>query len=492
MLDKLKRTVKHSAIFALGKVGSKLVGFILLPIYTKEIAVADYGVLGVLEMVDLLGVHLLSFALQSALFRWYTLADNEIQKKSCVFSIFSFLTAVSLLSFLIFIPGRFFISQVLFEDTVYGKYFIYILLSISFQILSKIPLTLLRLEEKSVYYAVTITVQFTINLVLNIYFVAFLKWGVEGILIATAISNSIILVMLIPYSLKHMHFRLEAAELKEMISYSYPIMFAAIAATVLSLGDRFLLTKLSTLSMAGLYTLGYKFSNIIKLFVVDSFLLGLPIIGWQVVKENNRPKRFFSKTLTYFVFLLLWLGLFLSAYAKGIIHRFALNQSYWDAYLVVPYLALGIVLMGIQRVFFFELEIPKKTRSIPIIVGATALFNITLNLILIPRFDMMGAAYANILSNLGAVIAAYYAVQKYYPVKYEIKRLLVLFVTALGLYLTTLLFDDFSLFGRLIYKGIIVLSFPFVLYLIKFYEPIELDRIRGFVTKRFFKISKKS
>jgi O-antigen/teichoic acid export membrane protein len=322
--------------------------------------------------------------------------------------------------------------------------------------------------------------------------VAFLKWGVEGILIATAISNSIILVMLIPYSLKHMHFRLEAAELKEMISYSYPIMFAAIAATVLSLGDRFLLTKLSTLSMAGLYTLGYKFSNIIKLFVVDSFLLGLPIIGWQVVKENNLPKRFFSKTLTYFVFLLLWLGLFLSAYAKGIIHRFALNQSYWDAYLVVPYLALGIVLMGIQRVFFFELEIPKKTRSIPIIVGATALFNITLNLILIPRFDMMGAAYANILSNLGAVIAAYYAVQKYYPVKYEIKRLLVLFVTALGLYLTTLLFDDFSLFGRLIYKGIIVLSFPFVLYLIKFYEPIELDRIRGFVTKRFFKISKKS
>jgi O-antigen/teichoic acid export membrane protein len=226
--------------------------------------------------------------------------------------------------------------------------------------------------------------------------------------------------------------------------------------------------------------------------VVDSFFLGLPIIGWQVVKEDNHPKRFFSKTLTYFVFVLLWLGLVLSAFAKGIIHQFATDSSYWDAHKVVPLLAFGIVLTGIQRMLFFQLEIPKKTKLIPTIVGSVTILNILLNLILIPYLDMMGAAYANILSNLAAVIAAYYAVQKYYPVKYEIKRLLVLMLTGVGLYLITLLFDDFSLVERLIYKGIIVLSFPVVLYMIKFYEPVEIDRIRGFIIKHFRKISDNS
>jgi O-antigen/teichoic acid export membrane protein len=327
-------------------------------------------------------------------------------------------------------------------------------------------------------------VQFTINLVLNIYFVAFLKWGVEGILIAAVISNGAILIMLIPYLQKRMHFHLATAELKEMVLYSYPMMFAAIASTILNLGDRFLLTKLSTLSIVGLYSLGYKFSNIIKVFVVDSFFLGLPIIGWQVVKEDNHPNRFFSKMLTYFVFVLLWFGLVLSAFAKGIIHKFATDRSYWDAHTVVPFLAFGVVLMGIQRMLFFQLEISKKTKLIPTIVGSVTVLNISLNLLLIPYFDMMGAAYANILSNLGAVIAAYYVAQKYYPITYEIRRLWMLFGVAIVLYLFTLLFNDFSIIERLVYKGVIILSFPFLLYFINFYEPIELERFYDFIKKR--------
>lgn len=483
MLDKLKRTVKHSAIFALGKIGAKLVGFILLPIYTRELSTAQYGILALLEMADLLGGHVLSLSLQNALFRWYALAQDENKKGNYVFTLAVFLSGVSLLSLLLALPGRAYISQFLFETPEYGAYIIYLLISIILQNLGRIPFTLLRIEEKSLRFAVLVGLQFAVSLALNIYFVAFLKWGIEGVLLAQVLSSGAVLAALLPYSLKRMRFRFEGRELKEMLAYSYPIMFAAIAATVLSLGDRFLLTRLSTLSEVGLYSLGYKFTNILKVFIIDSFLLGLPIIGWQVVRENQQPQRFFSKTLTYFVFFLLWLGLILCAYAKGIIHLFAVDSAYWDAYRVVPFLAVGAVLMGIQRVFFFQLEIPRKTRYIPLIVGGAALLNVALNLVLIPYFDMMGAAYANVLSNLATVLAAYYAVQKFYPVRYELRRMAVLFAVAAALYLLTLPFDHFSLSERMIYKGVVILSFPFVLYFIRFYEPVEIERLRGSAKK---------
>lgn len=84
MLDKIKRTVKHTAAFALGNINSKLVGFIFLPIYTKIISVADYGALCMLEMLDMLATHILSIGLPQALLRWHSLAESEIKNKTIV------------------------------------------------------------------------------------------------------------------------------------------------------------------------------------------------------------------------------------------------------------------------------------------------------------------------------------------------------------------------------------------------------------------------
>lgn len=135
-----------------------------------------------------------------------------------------------------------------------------------------------------------------------------------------------------------------------------------------------------------------------KMFLADAFILGLPVIGWKVVKEDNQPQRFFSKSLNYLAFVLPWFGLILSTYGKGIFHRFALNRAYWDAYQVVSYLVLSIVFVGMQGLFFFELQIPKKTKYIAIIVSGAALPNILLNLLFIPKFGMKGLHFAMVLS----------------------------------------------------------------------------------------------
>jgi len=483
MLDKIKRTVKHTAFFAFGNIAPKLSGFILLPIYTKLISVADYGILGLLEVIELIATHILSVGIPQALLRWHDLTESEAKKKNYIFTIFAFLVCLCIFALIIVIPLRNMFAESLFDKKVFGDFFIYLFASISFTILSKIPLTLLRSEEKSFTYAICILLQFTINLIANIYFVAILRLGVKGVLISQMISTGVIFLSFLPYLLKRMSPHLELVELRSMISFSYPFIFAAIASTILNLGDRYILTELSTLNEVGLYTLGYKFSTIMKMFLVDAFILSLPIIGWKVVKENKQPQRFFAKTLTYLVFVLLWFGLILSAYCKGIIHRFALNQAYWDAYQVVPYLVLSIAFVGMQGLFFFEFQIPKKTKYIAIIITGAALLNILLNLLFIPQFGMKGAAFATVLSQFGSLIFSYRVVQKVYPVSYEFKRIFILFATAISLFLITTMFNDYSLLPRIIYKGAIIVSFPFILYLFRFYEPVELDRIRGSLKK---------
>jgi len=89
MLSDLKDTLKHSAIYGLGAVSTTLVGFILLPFYTKEIPVSEYGVLGVLETVIKLSIAMLSLGIHPTLFRWFNIYDDPKKRGAIIFSVFT-------------------------------------------------------------------------------------------------------------------------------------------------------------------------------------------------------------------------------------------------------------------------------------------------------------------------------------------------------------------------------------------------------------------
>jgi O-antigen/teichoic acid export membrane protein len=302
--------------------------------------------------------------------------------------------------------------------------------------------------------------------------------GVRGILIANIISNGMLFIVLLPYLLKRMKFELDFKKLKEMLVFSYPFILIALSTSILSLGDRYILTKLTDLSQVGLYSLGHKISNVLKIFVVDSFTLGLPIIGWQVVKTNSKPDLYLSRVLTYLIYILCWLGLAIAVLSKEIIHIFAVNRDYWDAYLVIPYLLLGVLFLGMQQHLFFILQIPKKTKQISYIIGFAAILNILLNLVLIPYFQMLGAAYTSIVSYLVVVLLTYVAVKKYYPVKFEIRRIFLLITLSITLFIISTLDLNLTKFFNFMYKAIIIIAFPLVLALINFYSIEEKEKIK--------------
>jgi O-antigen/teichoic acid export membrane protein len=114
---------------------------------------------------------------------------------------------------------------------------------------------------------------------------------------------------------------------------------------------------------------------------------------------------------------------------------------------------------------------------------AATIINLILNIILIPLWNITGAAVATLLSQFIYWFGCYIFAQKAYYIPYEIKKLSILFVIGTLFALSSLVLNNFDVALRLPLKLLFAFLFPVVLYFFKFYEPVELDAIRGFTRK---------
>jgi O-antigen/teichoic acid export membrane protein len=264
--------------------------------------------------------------------------------------------------------------------------------------------------------------------------------------------------------------------------YGFPLLLANIAAALLNVIDRFSLNSLTLLKSVALYTLAWKVTSVLKLVLVDSIKLAL---GPMMIKRINTPdnKRFYSKVLLYSSYILMFGIVGVSLFSFEIIKIITTSKAFWDAVIIVPVLSLSIFFVNMKEVTVYGLHIAKKTKIIGFIVVLDTILSLALNILLIPIWNIMGAAIATILSQFVYWFACYYFSQKVFFVPYELKKIITLFVTGAILCFLSLLINPLDLFPRLLIKTFCLISFPFILYLLKFYEPVELQSIRGFVNK---------
>jgi Na+-driven multidrug efflux pump len=136
-----------------------------------------------------------------------------------------------------------------------------------------------------------------------------------------------------------------------------------------------------------------------------------------------------------------------------------------------------------RDVTVYGLHLTKKTRIIGIIVFFTTLISIALNILLIPVWDIAGAAMATLLSQFVYWLVCFYFSQRAFFVPYEIRKITLLFLTGAAVSFSCLLINGMDLLPRLLIKTGCFISFPFILFLFNFYEPVELQAIRGFFIK---------
>lgn len=477
MLKYIKETIKNSAIYGIGNISVKLVGFVLVPFLTdpEYLSVQDYGALGVLEAVNQIIIYLMGLGLYNAMFRWYY-EQNETENRSTFFTAIVVVTSLVLLTISLTWIFKDEATQLLFDNLKYNEVLVLLMISTGLQALGQLPATLMRLQDRAAFFTTSNVIKLIVTLLVTLYYLLWLKEGLVSIYAGQIAGFATYLIMLLPYMFKNSALKIHFVVFREMMGYGFSMMIAGLAGASVNVLDRFVLNSMSGLEEVGFYSLGYKVSSVLKVFIIGSVSMALTPIIFRKINDAD-SHRFYSKTMTYYGFVMMICIMGISLFSKEVLKVFTGSTLYWSSFTVIPILAFGLYFVALRDVVVTGLHITKKTSRISLMTTIVSILNLTLNILLIPWLGAEGAALASLLSQLVYFVGIFFFSNRAYPIKFEWNKIILMFGLGLILVYSALLTNNMSLTIRLVVKTSAIVSFPFILYLFNFYEEIELLQI---------------
>ncbi len=478
MLAEFRKLFRQSAIYGLGTLSTKLAGFVLIPLYTRSFSVAEFGVLGLLEVSAAVVMAFFGMSLYSAFFRWYWDKSSEGKKDSLFYTVTIFQIGIAILAYLAALPFLKSMSVLLFK-TPANSYLIQLMfISALLQLVLTMPNTLLRLQERPWLFTLANVMQLIFSLLVTVYFVAYKHAGIEGIYYGQIIGSLAFAAVLIRFSIRNMTLKFEGELLREMLVYCLPLFMSGVALVMLNVTDRYALSILGNMADVGLYSYGFKLANTLNVFLITSVNFAIQPMIYRMMNAPDN-KRFYAKLMTYYTFGTMIFALGMMVFGMEITKLFAKRVEYFDAWYIFPFVIYSIVFGMMKDVATTGLSISKKTKIIAFTVIVTAVINIILLAVFIPLFGNVGAAMSKLVSMIVFFGLTYYYAQKEFTIPYEMGRIVLLLVTGAALYLVSMIFNAWEVIPRLAVKSLLIVSYPFVLYLFRFYEPVEVMMIRG-------------
>ena len=243
--------------------------------------------------------------------------------------------------------------------------------------------------------------------------------------------------------------------LKQMLGYSYPMLFVGLAYVINETLDRAMLKNIlfemnieagynksdsltKALEQNGIYGANYKITMIITMFIQAFRYASEPFFFKNEADKNS--KAIISKMMTYFVIVLVFIFLLITLYLH-VFKYFIPNESYWSGLFVVPILLLANICLGIYTTLSIWYKLSKHTIFGAYISGFGALITLALNYFLIPKLGFTACAYTTLACYFSMMIISYLAGRKYYPIHYDLKRIFFYLILGAVIYIASISFD---------------------------------------------------
>jgi O-antigen/teichoic acid export membrane protein len=431
--EKLREIFGHSALYSLSYICGSAAGIILLPVYTRYLSKADYGLLEILAYTNAILHLIMAAGVNTALAKFYQDAKGLSEQKivistATVFVFFSALTG-SLLCYW----GDCTLARIILGDAAYAPY-------VDINIL--VLLSELTVGITSMYFIVTkrprIFVMYNLlRLVLgitgNLYFLIVMGFGARGILYGQLISNGIAAVLLAWHVIRKNGVHFDVVLLKRILSFSYPIVPAMLGATIMHNADRFLIRYYGSLADVGIYSLGYKLPFMLNTIILASFArIWTGSMMYEVAREPD-SKFQYARITTYFMAVCVFVMFALSVFSVNVV-RILAAPKFFAAHQVVPIVALGLCFHAFYTFFTVGAYLESKTWLLNISYLPAAFVNVAANMILLPKYGYLAAAWVTVLTYAVFALAAYFSCKKALYVPYEFRRLFQLFAGAVVIY----------------------------------------------------------
>lgn len=477
MLAQLKGFLRHSIVYSISNAAAKAMGVILLPLYTTFLSLADFGQLAIVEVTLVIAVELFALGQGPSIVMFNDTSEYKEGIKSIYFTVYSFSLAVALGAVMLGwsvldLVAWFSLPLGMFES----HYWVIAGIFVS-RIIHGLCLDKIRAEEKSVLYTSLNLMRLLITLLVTIYFVAYEGYGVAGVLYGYLAGDGFTAIYTSIHQVRSMTPVFRKDILPASVRFGIPLIFTSVAFMILNVSDRYIIGYYRGSEEVALYDLGYRVAGVINMFIIMPFTLTLLPSAYKMYGKEG-DKRYYSKLLTYFTFILVWAGLALSLYAEELIQLFALNKDYWPSYKVVPLVILGYIFSGMRLVAVLGQFLTRNLKSLIPLTLSAAFMNVTLNFVFIPLYGMIAAAYTTLLSFLFLYLLSLQISDKYYHIQFEHKKTLNLILLGSLFYLPFVFWSLESVLLNLSVKLLVIIAFPLVLLPLKFYEEAELQVIK--------------
>jgi O-antigen/teichoic acid export membrane protein len=472
--QQLARLAKHSAIYGLGAVVSRLIGLFLLPLVTHYLTRSELGAVDTLIALSVVLVIVLRAGISMAFFRFYFDAEDEAGRITVVRTSFWFTMGVATAGLVVGWALAAQISELLFSthsdaDLVRAA-FVLLWAQMNYEQLT----SLFRVEERSVAYVTATLANVLITVGATILLVAVWDKGALGVLVGNFTGTLAVYFVLLGYRRFQLGLEFNRPLFRQMQRFGLPLVPSGLALWAIDFADRFILLKLKGVAEVGLYSVGVRVSTAILLLLI-ALRTAWPAFAYSI-KQDDEAKRTYAFVLTYVLYVSCWMSLTLSLLAPWIV-RVLTAPAFYGGARVVPLLVFGGSAFIAFNVMSIGIGRAKQTQFNWVVTGVAAGVNVGLCFVLIPPWGMIGAAAATLVAYVVMFLGMTVRAQQVFRVDYQWRRIAL--VVGAAVTLTVL---GKSLRVPLPGAVLLIAVYPLILLPLGFYLPVELRRLRGLVS----------
>ncbi len=418
--QRIRTLGRDLAVYGAGDVATQALSLLLLPLYVRYLSPGDYGALALLLTVEMLTKIVFRWGLDASFMRMYYDCHDQASKQRLASTIVLFLAAangVALAAALAAAPA---LSRSLLGSPSHAPALQLLLVNTFLSGFFFVPFHELRiLRQSERFIALTVT-RSALTIALRLALVIGLRLGVVGIVLADLVTTVLFALLLSPRFARLLRPIFSRAILAEALRFGLPRIPHGLAQQTVAVSDRYVLSRYVTLHEIGLYSIGASFAMGLKL-ALNAFESAWAPLYFSLMREPD-AKPTYRIVATWGAAVLIGLALMVSAAAPQIV-RMLLPTPFHAAAIVIPWIAVAVVFQGIYLLTSIGLNIAKRTEFYPVATGAAAVSSIALNLLLVPRFGVTGAAVATACSyGALAALSAMFA-HRVYPVGYQWARM---------------------------------------------------------------------
>ena len=439
-MNERKRLIKNTGIIAIGNLSTRLVSFLLLPLYTSLLSRSEYGIVDYIITISVFIVPFSTLLMDEALFRFLIDCKDDKEKKS----IFSTAMVIAFLGEVLFlviaIPFVFFSSY---------KYGLILILYVTFSSLSMMINAFLRGIGRTDQFALFNFLQGALTILFNLLFVIGLHKRAEGLLYSSIIAMGLVsLVFFGRFKIwKYIDVKLiNKQNAKQIVKYSVPLIPNKVSWSIVNMSDRLIIMNLIGSAASGLYAVSYKFPNLMDT-VYGFFFQSWKESSARVMGQYDQ-NAFYQEVYDYLRRFLFSVMLLMIAFMP-LIFKVLINSNFKDAIYYVPILLLGTYYSNISGFYGGVFTAYKETTIMGTTTMIAAVCNVILHLLLIKYVGLYAAAISTVVSCYIIYLYRKIKVKKYivFDEKYTLKCLsyLVLFIVLYCFYSEKMHFVLFSI-----------------------------------------------